>query len=190
MKTFILFSFIITIFSASDPHPAEPISVCLSSEEQKLYDLIMAYRKSKKLGRIPVSAKLTRVAQLHAKDLSENYDPDNTNCNIHSWSTKGDWQACCYTPDHKAPSCMWNKPREIAGYESNGFEISYYSSNGANATNGLAGWKTSPGHNAVVINEGTWKNVQWNAIGIGIYKEYGVVWFGELKDDSSAELCN
>lgn len=188
MKIFFRFTLMVMILSANAPYPETAI-VCLNAEEQKLYDLIMEYRTSKKLDRIPVSAKLTRVAQVHAKDLSENYNPDNKNCNIHSWSKKGNWKACCYTPDHKEARCMWNKPREIAGYESNGFEVSYYSSKGASAAQGLAGWKISPGHNAVIVNEGTWKDVKWNAIGIGIYKEYGVVWFGELLDDTKLELC-
>jgi hypothetical protein len=33
-----------------------------------------------------------------------------------------------------------------------------------------------------MINSGTWSKVKWNAIGIGIYKEYGSVWFGEVED--------
>ena len=42
---------------------------------------------------------------------------------------------------------MWLKPKEIAGYDGNGFEIAYYSSVGANAQEGIDGWKISPGHN-------------------------------------------
>lgn len=164
--------------------------VCLTKEEKKLYDIIMQYRQSKKLKSIPLSAKLTVVAQTHARDLSENYEfsPKNK-CNPHSWSKKGDWTSCCYTNDHKQASCMWTKPQEIAGYEGNGFEIAYYSSLGASAQEGLDGWKISPGHNPLLINSGTWSNVKWNAIGIGIYKEYGLVWFGELKDEAMITLC-
>lgn len=164
--------------------------ICLNPEEQKLYALIMEYRQSKNLQDIPFSSKLTKVAQLHAKDLSENYDRDNKKCNIHSWSKKGNWKPCCYTADHKQASCMWSKPSEIAGYPGNGYEISYYSSKGATAQEGLSGWKVSHGHNSVILNEGTWKNVNWKAIGIGIYKEYGVVWFGEVADNEVPGNCN
>jgi uncharacterized protein YkwD len=189
------FTFLIVLsFMAFAPRPEKPLpkekKVCLSTEEKRLYDLIMAYRKQKKLAAIPLSSKLTLVAQLHAKDLAEHYNANNNKCNLHSWSANGKWKSCCYTNDHKEATCMWNKPREIAGYESNGFEISYYSGGGANAEEGLAGWKVSPGHNQVIINEGIWKPIKWNAIGIGIYKEYGVVWFGELPDDSSSSNCN
>ncbi|MBX2967374.1 MAG: CAP domain-containing protein [Cyclobacteriaceae bacterium] len=174
------------ISSGNKKYPA----ICLQPEEKKLYDLVMAYRQENGLPVIPLSEKLTLVAQLHAKDLSENYNPDSKRCNLHSWSKKGNWTACCYTNDHKEARCMWDKPREISGYNSNGYEISYFSTAGANAEEGLAGWKKSPGHNQIIINEGTWKQVAWKAIGIGIYKEYGVVWFGALPDADTPIICD
>jgi uncharacterized protein YkwD len=184
---FIIFSILLTGF---DHKPVFSTKVCLSQEEQKLYDLIMEYRKSNKLDAIPLSAKLTQVAQAHAKDLSEQYEfKPNNKCNPHSWSKKGTWTSCCYTNDHKQASCMWNKPREIASYEGNGYEIAYYSSLGANAKEGIDGWKVSPGHNPLLINTGTWSKVKWKAIGIGIYKEYGLVWFGEVDDAEVTVEC-
>ncbi len=165
-------------------------STCLSSEERKLYDLMMDYRKSKGLRPIKLSAKLTLVAQTHARDLVENYDFDPANkCNPHSWSRKGKWSPCCYTSDHKQAKCMWDKPMEIAEYAGPGYEIAYYSSAGANAEEGLEGWKKSPSHNPLMINEGLWAKVTWNAIGIGIYRQYGVVWFGETEDPSELPEC-
>lgn len=184
---FVCLSLILTGFVPKDP----VIEVCLSAEEKKLYDLIMEYRKSKKLDPIPFSPKLTLVAQTHARDLADNYkfDPKNK-CNPHSWSKKGKWTSCCYTNDHKEASCMWTKPQEIADYSGNGFEIAYYSSLGANAKEGIEGWKLSPGHNPLLINSGTWVKLTWKAIGIGIYKEYGLVWFGEVEDDSAMKVCD
>ncbi|HCR53994.1 MAG TPA: hypothetical protein DIW27_06220, partial [Cytophagales bacterium] len=174
----------LTSFSSTPALSVEEI--CLSPEEKKLYELIMEYRKSKKLKSIPYSAKLTKVAQTHVRDLMENYDYDNKGeCNPHSWSNKGNWSACCYTSDHAQASCMWDKPKEISDYEGNGFEIAYYSSGGANAVEGLEGWKKSPGHNPLLINSGTWSNLEWKGIGIGIYGQYGVVWFSDGEEDSS-----
>jgi uncharacterized protein YkwD len=170
--------------------PGLPIKVCASAEEMKLYNLIMEYRKSKNLDPIPFSAKLTMVAQAHAKDLAENYEfKANNKCNPHSWSKKGKWTSCCYTNDHKQASCMWSKPGEIAGYTGDGFEIAYYSSIGASAQEGIDGWKISKGHNPLLINSGSWSTRKWKAIGVGIYKEYGIVWFGEIEDDSLAIRC-
>jgi hypothetical protein len=190
MKYF-LFLLALPILFSMRMTPSPINQVCLQPEEKKLYDLIMEYRKEKNLESVPLSAKLTLVAQIHAKDLSENFKPfDSGKCNLHSWSKKGKWESCCYTDDHKKAECMWSKPKEIAGYESSGYEISYYSGSGANAVDGIAGWKESPGHNQVMINDGIWKQINWNAVGIGIYKEYGVVWFGTLKDDATPKVCN
>lgn len=188
MKITVLLVFL-TLVASSLREINPPETVCLSAEEKKLYDLMMAYRKTKNLESVPLSAKLTQVAQAHAKDLAENHDPTQTRCNLHSWSKQGAWKSCCYTADHKQATCMWDKPREIAGYESSGYEISYYFSAGANAESGLDGWKQSAGHHQLIVNEGIWKKIKWNAIGIGFYKEYGVVWFGELKDETPLEVC-
>ncbi len=162
---------------------------CLTPEEKKLYDLIMAYRKTKKLPPIAVSAKLTQVAKMHVQDLMKNYE-DNGKCNYHSWSKKGDWSPCCYTDDHAQAACMWDKPKEIAGYEGSGFEIAYWSSAGANAKEALTGWQGSSGHNAVIVNSGIWKDMNWKVIGIGLDGEYGVVWFGAEEDVEKAVSCN
>jgi uncharacterized protein YkwD len=168
-----------------------PVSaVCLNKEEQKLYELMMDYRKSKGLPSIPLSAKLSLVAQTHARDLMANYKFDvNNKCNPHSWSKKGKWSACCYTSDHKQAKCMWEKPKEIAGYEGYGYEIAYYSSRGATAEEGLAGWKLSPGHNPLIINDGMWSKVEWKGVGIGFFGEYGIVWFGEIADSTDIQIC-
>jgi uncharacterized protein YkwD len=167
-----------------------PDEVCLSSEEQKLYDVIMEYRKEQKLKSIPYSVKLTQVAQAHVHDLVDNYDfAQRDMCNPHSWSDKGDWSSCCYTNDHKQASCMWDKPREIGGYDGDGYEIAYYFSAGATAATALAGWQKSKGHNPLLVNLGMWKEVTWGAIGIGIYKEYAVVWFGQDEDKSEIVSC-
>src|SRR5687767_3387998 len=144
MKSILLISILVLLGASGDmgKHRSNEESTCLSSEEKKLYDLMMAYRKAKGLAPIKLSAKLTQVAQIHARDLADNYqfDPKNK-CNPHSWSSKGKWSSCCYTSDHKKAPCMWDKPKEIAGYTSPGYEIAYYSSAGASAIEGLEGWK-------------------------------------------------
>ena len=145
---------------------------------------------AKKLNPIPFSAKLTKVAQVHVRDLMENHSVDNSLCNPHSWSDKGNWSACCYTPDHKQARCMWAKPKEIADYKTFGYEIAYFSSDDADAEEGLQGWKKSAGHNPLLINSGIWSKVKWKAMGVGLYKNYGVVWFGETEDVSEIKICD
>jgi hypothetical protein len=155
----------------------------LSTEEQKLYHLIMEYRKENNLSEIPLSKSLTFVAQTHVNDLQNN-QPEKGNCNMHSWSNKGDWSACCYTSDHAQAKCMWNKPKELTSYTGNGFEIASWRSTGISALNALIGWKKSPGHNEVILNKSIWKNSTWKAVGIGIYGNYAVVWFGDVVDNN------
>ena len=190
----ILFISLLILFQASATiermSVAQQASVCLSAEEKKLYDMMMTYRVSKGLPPIKLSAKLTLVAQTHARDLAKNYNfkPGNK-CNPHSWSSKGEWSPCCYTSDHKEAECMWNKPQEIAGYTSPGYEIAYYSSAGASANEGLEGWKKSPSHNPLIVNDGVWNKVTWKAVGIGFYEHYGIVWFGELEDATELTIC-
>ena len=126
--------------------PAENLEqACLSKEEKKLFDLINAYRETKGLYTVQFSSSMTLVAQAHVRDLEENYNfKRDTKCNPHSWSKKGNWTSCCYTNDHKKAECMWNKPKEIAGYEGHGYEILFYSSDGSTAEEALIGWQNSP----------------------------------------------
>ncbi len=152
----------------------------LSAEEKKLYDLVMQHRKEQGLAEIPLSKSLTFVAQTHAKDMEEN--PATGDCNLHSWSDKGKWKACCYDDNHGNAPCMWTKPKELTSYKGIGFEIAHWSTYGTDAQTVLYSWKNSPGHNSVIINQGTWKNHEWKAIGIGIFGSYAVIWFGTSED--------
>jgi uncharacterized protein YkwD len=164
-------------------------SQTLNVEEKKLYDMIMEYRKEKGLPVIPLSNALTFVAQTHVKDLVNN-KPDKGNCNAHSWSSKGNWKACCYTADHAQAECLWSKPRELTSYRGDGFEIACGSNECCSDFNmtaeyALQSWKSSKGHHALIVNSGIWKNKNWGAIGIGLYKSFAVVWFGEEVDKVS-----
>jgi len=164
----------------------------VTPEELKLYTLIMDYRKEHNLPDIPLSNELTFVAQTHCLDLVNNKPDTASGCNAHGWSNKGFWSACCYTPDHQQATCMWNKPRELTSYTGNGYEIAFGSSSVSNfvvtAENALQGWKTSHLHNDVILNNDMWKDSKWNAIGVGIYKNFAVVWFGTEIDNSGEPL--
>lgn len=191
MKTILFAGIYLLLWASPRAGFAQEKPVCLSEEEKRLFDLIMDYRKSKGLKPLPYSAKLTKVAQAHVLDLTNNYDYDTRGeCNPHSWSDKGAWSSCCYTKDHAKKECMWDKPKEIANYEGEGYEIAYYSGGEANAVEGLEGWKQSPGHNPLLINSDSWSKIEWKAIGVGIYKHYAVVWFGEKEDKSKIVVCD
>lgn len=162
-------------------------SQTFNSEEKQLYDLIMEYRSENNLPVIPISTTLTLVAQTHVRDLKNN-KPDQDDCNAHSWSSNGSWTPCCYTADHANAKLMWSKPRELTSYKGNGYEIAcgsnnpVYDQSDVSAETALEGWKRSRPHNAVILNQGVWKD-KWNAIGIGIYGNFAVVWFGKEVDE-------
>jgi len=163
--------------------------LCLSQAEFEIYRLINQYRKEKGLDSIPLSKSLTYVAQVHVRDLAENH-PHSRRCNLHSWSDKGNWSPCCYTKNKKKAECMWIKPKELTNYESAGFEIAFWTNNPfltpeKYAALSLKEWIKSPAHNQVIINLPPWDRFNWMAMGIGVFKGYAVVWFGELEDFES-----
>lgn len=175
MFPFLIFFSILNAF-IFEPKVADIVP--LAANEKKLLSDINSYRKRLGLNEIKLSLKLTKVAQLHAEDLKK--FPPKGKCNMHSWSGNGEGKACCYTADHKNPNCMWDKPKELAGYDEKGYEIS--AMNTAPDVDWLAQWKRSSGHHQVIINQGIWKSVDWQAIGIAIRPPYAVVWFGTLSD--------
>ena len=197
MTRLLTFCLVLILFSPK-AYPQKEIvvkqlpEICLTPTEIDLYRLINEYRAQKGLPEVKLSAQLSFVARTHARDQVENFK-DGSRCNMHSWSNKGSWSSCCYTPDHNKAKCMWDKPRELTNYQGDGFEISFYStynyaSSADCARDILAGWKTSPGHNDVIINKSIWKDMKWQAIGIGIYGEYADVWFGTVEDVAGEPL--
>lgn len=163
-------------------------TICFSKSEMRLIQLINAARVKKGLKKVSPSAGLTKVAMLHAKDLQEN-EPFDEKCNPHSWSNQGIWKSCCYTQDHSNADCMWKKPAELTDYQGDGYEIVAFWQSGDNpseeisAETALRLWLDSPGHSNVILNNGTFQNVEWNAVGVGIFENYASVWFGMEKDN-------
>lgn len=153
---------------------------CDSGPGRELVDALNVYRQQNGLSAIACSKSLMIVAYTHTKDLYENQPHKVSGCNMHSWSNKGSWSACCYTPDHAQAECMWKKPRELTSYQGNGFE------NAASGTptpdEALTVWKNSPGHNEVMLNKGKWKSSTWRAVAGSVYKGYATLWFGEEQD--------
>jgi hypothetical protein len=180
--------FIATVQAQSDTSKKN-IQVCIASDEMKLYQLIMQYRRQHGLPSIPLSTSLTYVAKVHCLDLQVNRPDLVKGCNLHSWSDKGNWSPCCYTPDHKKAEYMWSKPSELTNYKNDGFEIAFSSFDEPRTDTykvtpemALAGWQSSPGHNNMILNKDIWSDNTWNAIGVCIYKNFSVVWFGMAAD--------
>jgi uncharacterized protein YkwD len=157
------------------PKPASPKpTIDANADAVALVKLINDYRASLKLPRLPISPALTKVAQAHVRDLNVN-KPVKKGCNMHSWSAKGSWSACCYDSSKEAARCMWAKPKEIAGYRGKGYEIAANAS-GLTPERALELWQNSRAHHEVMINRGIWTK-PWRAMGVAIDGDYGVAWF-------------
>lgn len=188
-----LFPLIVSFFLGISP-AAEPAATRLSEDEARLYDLIMDYRESEGLERVPLSNCLTIVAQTHAKDLSINRPDKAQICNLHSWSRQGKWSPCCYTDDHARATCMWDKPSQLTSYKADGFEIACSQTSPYNPDFritpevALELWQNSPSHNEVVLNLKAWEGRTFHAVGIGMYKGFATVWFGFEEDPSGAPI--
>ncbi|MEA5578698.1 CAP domain-containing protein [Anabaena sp. UHCC 0451] len=151
----------------------------LDSEEQRLYNLVNQYRAQNGLPAIPFSSSLTLVANRHVQDLQK-----NIKTLTHGWSN------CPYNASNRATyDCMWKAPQRFGTpYPGNGYENAHGGSGGykASANSALESWKTSSAHNAVILNQGMWQNRPWQALGIGIYGGYAVLWFGEEVDPAAS----
>lgn len=157
----------------------------LSEAEANLYYLINEYRESLGLSKLSFSKSLTSVARAHVKD-SHDYTPrlqlDDRGIqgNLHSWSNNGNWSGGAYTPDHEHAEIMWDKPSELTDYAGAGYEISVYHSIGIDPKLALDLWKSSSGHNEVIIGDNDWSFI--TTMGVAMDKNYSHVWFGGDED--------
>lgn len=151
-----------------------------SAEEKRLHALLNAYRAAHHLRPVALSRSLSNVARRHATDLARH--GVSGECSVHSWSKEGSWTPCCYDLRHPDNKCMWNKPRELTGYEGVGFEIGYQYTAGVRAPLAMRAWQHSAKHESVILNRKSWSGMNWEAVGIGIDGEYATVWWGEDPD--------
>jgi hypothetical protein len=147
----------------------------LDAEEEKLYHLINEYRAKYGLPAIPRSPSLSLVANRHVRDLQLNIGQLT-----HGWSD------CAYDAgDRSSYPCMWEAPQRLGtDYPGRGYENAYwgFGESVSKAEAALKSWQGSAPHNSVILNQGIWRDRDWNAIGIGIYGDYAVIWFGEEPD--------
>lgn len=163
---------------------------CLSSQEVELLALVNSYRIGRGLPAINNSRSLNKVARIHVLDLyhnrpTEGKDIHGDMCNLHSWSYEGFWTPVCYTNRNHDTKAMWYKAKEITSYvySSSVYENAYWTSMEIEVpSRALDAWKKSPTHNALILETGIWQGLNSKAIGVGLYKGYAVIWFGEVTD--------
>ncbi|MGB3496391.1 MAG: CAP domain-containing protein [Elainellaceae cyanobacterium] len=159
----------------------------LSEEETQLYQLITNYREEAGLAAIPLSPALTQLANRHVLDLEHNLE-QGIDAITHGWSD------CPYSfEDQESWPCMWEAPQRLnTGYPGQGYENLFGAPGDyqASATAAFESWSNSDGHKAVMLNQGAWVSREWNAIGVGIYGGYVVLWFGEEADPTTVEAVS
>ncbi len=143
--------------------------------------MINAYRHAHGLTAVPLSPRLSAVAARHVKDLLTNA-PHKSLGSLHSWSQQDDrWTGGAFRlGDAATYRVMWDKPREIAAYDANGYEVAV--SGAHDMQHALDLWKNSPPHNEVILNLTIWKRLHWQALGAVFHKGFACAWFGEKAD--------
>ncbi len=160
---------------------AVPDDFCLTADEYRLAELINAHRLVNGLKEVPLSASLSFVARTHVIDLYTNH-PDTGICNLNSWSDKGDWTACCHNKYVPKEACIRNKPKELTKYTGEGYELTYAEVLSTNADTVFRFWTEIEQAEEFLLNEESWKDKNWRAMGVGIYKSYAVLWMGTRTD--------
>lgn len=153
----------------------------LNRKEVRLAQLVNQYRRSNNLSGIRLSKALTIVANRHVRDLVKN----GVQGSLHAWSN-----APYDSSNPKTYPSMWLAPKRLGtGYTGYGYENAF-ASYGVNASPRMAfdAWKNSSGHNAVILNQGGWGNYRWNALGVGMYKGFAVLWFGKEPDPTGKPI--
>jgi hypothetical protein len=179
-----LFSFLLLVAVGLVTSPVTRASDtgCVTKEEMALYEELMTYRASKNLPRIPLSPSLSKVARLHSDEVLRSGLSNPTH----------DWKSCQLGGN---PSCMWLKPKELAGFNGYGYEISWGSPGDTWTTaDVLETWKKSSAHNSVIVEQGTWADFRWGSVGVSFVSSSNGsnanVWFAKESDPAGkARLC-
>lgn len=158
---------------------------CASAQEIELVQQINDYRSDNGLGPVTPARWLATTAQWHLWDRVNNPNAVGGACNAHSWSNNPpagvNWVGMCYTGDHSQATQMWAKPNQISfgAYVGHGFELTADCGCTMTATQALTQWRGSPGHNAVILQQGQWAGVQFTGMGVAIVDGYAALWFGD-----------
>jgi hypothetical protein len=164
---------------AAQPHNVD--NFCISPAEEKLTQLINAFRRQNRLAEIQLSASLSFVAKTHVADL-QLHRPDTSICNTSSWSNKGLWTPCCYQPYVPKNECMWDKPKELTPYTFRGYELSYYEEGIIQVDSLWKLWRTTPEVVDLLLARGIHSDKTWAAFGVGISDNYASLWLGQRAD--------
>ena len=177
-----------------------------STSQKLLWTAVNSHRTSLGLRAINFSPSLTYVAQKHAIDVAQvlkcTFPPG---CNGHTWSGCSVGRRADYYADHRNAAGMWDKPKELTAYTGAGFEIGLFppfrelasQTQAASCVEGKSGWEwaSSKLHYDVVVGQGVWETMTWEALGVGWcpmavpfsrdgtqFDTFACAWFGKEVD--------
>ncbi|MDO9512311.1 MAG: SPOR domain-containing protein [Bacteroidales bacterium] len=166
-----------------------PADFCVDSEEAQLFTRINEARIGKGLVPLLLSKSLCFVAQTHTRDLYINR-PESADCNMHSWSDKGNWSSFCYPKDQTRRKSVWDKPKELTHYPGQAFELIYWTNQVAFPDEIMDTWLATQSSSSLMLNYGKYAKNSWKTMGVAIYKGYASVWFGEYTDvEDKVSIC-
>lgn len=142
----------------------------VSPDEKALYDLVVRYRATKGLPAPKLSTSLSMLANRHLIDIK-----NNLKSFTHSWSN------CPYDiKDDKTWHCISDAPKRLnTGYNGKGYETLYVTAETkANINLALDKWKGSPLHDSIITNQGMFKDLPWDELGVSVDGNYAALWFG------------
>lgn len=142
----------------------------ISPAEHKLFDLVDQYRKANGKPAVKLSSALSMIANRRMLDLHQ-----NMKTLTHSWSN------CRYDiSDEKTLHCVMQAPQRLnSGYKGLGYETIYRrSGSSADPADAIETWKKSSLHNSIILNLGTFKDLEWDELGVAMDGQYAALWFG------------
>lgn len=145
----------------------------VTADEKSLFELVAMYRSSNGLPAAKLSTALSKLANRHLIDIKV-----NIRSFTHSWSN------CPYDiKDEKSWPCVIDAPNRMnSGYLGQGYETLYVTSEKiAKVSNALESWKKSSLHNSIITNQGMFKDLAWEEIGVAVDGSYVALWFGTPK---------
>jgi len=183
MRNVKLFYFLALFFLGVFWYPFEGQcqEACLSKEESRLAEMINTLRRQNRQPEIALSASLTNVAKLHVNDLQVN-KPDTSICSTASWSNKGQWTPCCFTSLAPNFECIWNKPKELTGYNYRGYEIVHFEEGIIVVDSMFSLWAKTPAVIDMLLGRNHHSDKRWAAMGIAVGENYVSVWLGQRPD--------
>lgn len=185
----LLFIIILSGISLFAQEKKIPDDFCINQKEYQLVELINQYRAKLMLDPITLSKSLSFVARTHAADLSKYYQAED-DCNMHSWSDRGDWKAFCFPADQNRKNDVKDKAKELTNYSGKAWEITYWDNTELDLNNVLDFWKGIEYTSSMLTNTGKWSDKVWKSIGVGIQDGYVLVWLGQNEDiEASTVIC-